>query len=128
MQSSEMILESVDPEIRRILLETGALLHGHFLLTSGRHSAFLFPGMRLLQNPHWASLARALWRGARRTPRGATFAPAVGGTSGVRAGQQLPNCARYSPRVEGTMTTRRSLRFIQAKYPAGGRVVTTGEP
>ncbi len=130
MQSSEMILESVDPEIRRILLETGALLHGHFLLTSGRHSAFYFQGMRLLQHPHWASLAAGAVAGALEGRRvDATFAPAVGGIIwGFALAQQLPNCrALFAERVEGKMTTRRSFEIHSGeKILLAEDVVTTG--
>lgn len=39
------------PEIKNILIANGAILDGHFLLTSGRHSAQYVEKIRLLQDP-----------------------------------------------------------------------------
>ena len=36
----------------RLLEESGAVLHGHFLLTSGRHSDVYFEKFRVLEQPH----------------------------------------------------------------------------
>jgi len=38
-----------------IFKETGALLDGHFVLTSGRHSATYFQCAKVLQHPHHLS-------------------------------------------------------------------------
>ena len=38
-------------EIEKLLLESGAILEGHFLLTSGRHSNKYVEKFRLLENP-----------------------------------------------------------------------------
>ena len=35
-----------------LLKETGAMLKGHFLLTSGRHSDVYFEKFRILENPN----------------------------------------------------------------------------
>ncbi len=39
------------PEIRNILIANGAILEGHFLLTSGKHSGTYVEKIRLLQDP-----------------------------------------------------------------------------
>lgn len=38
-------------DLGRLLEESGAILHGHFLLTSGRHSDVYFEKFRLLEQP-----------------------------------------------------------------------------
>ena len=40
-------------ELIQILKKTGALLEGHFLLTSGRHSGVYVEKFRLLENPKY---------------------------------------------------------------------------
>ena len=45
--------------ILELLKDTGALLEGHFLLSSGLHSEHYFQCARLLQNPEFAAEA---WR------------------------------------------------------------------
>ncbi len=39
-------------DLGRLLEESGAILHGHFLLTSGRHSDVYFEKFRILEQPH----------------------------------------------------------------------------
>ena len=39
-------------ELLTLLKETGAILEGHFLLTSGRHSDVYIEKFRILENPH----------------------------------------------------------------------------
>ena len=46
-------------DITGLLKETGAMLEGHFLLTSGRHSDRYFQCAKLLQYPDKAALALA---------------------------------------------------------------------
>ena len=46
-------------DINKLLKETGAMLEGHFLLTSGRHSDRYFQCARLLQHPDKAAAALA---------------------------------------------------------------------
>ena len=38
-------------ELLNLLKETGAIMDGHFLLTSGRHSNVYFEKFRVLENP-----------------------------------------------------------------------------
>lgn len=114
MPSPAELLESLDPQIRAILLETGALLQGHFVLTSGLHSAFYFQAMRLLQHPKYAALAaEAAARHFAKAQVSATFSPAVGGIVwGYAVAERLPECrAIFAERVEGRMTLRRGFEI-----------------
>lgn len=45
-----------EAEVLRILMESGAYLHGHFLLTSGLHSPHYVEKFRVLERPELASL------------------------------------------------------------------------
>jgi orotate phosphoribosyltransferase len=39
-------------DLGKLLESSGAILHGHFLLTSGRHSEIYFEKFRILEQPH----------------------------------------------------------------------------
>lgn len=107
----------------------GALLQGHFVLTSGLHSPFYLQCARVLMDP-----ARAARLVAALVPRLQPFAPdlvvapALGGiVLAYEIGRQLGRPAIFVERVEGTFTLRRGFGI-----PEGSRVlvaedvVTTG--
>lgn len=107
----------------------GALLQGHFVLTSGLHSPFYLQCARVLMDP-----ARAARLVAALVPRLKPFAPdlvvapALGGiVLAYEIGRQLGRPAIFVERVEGTFTLRRGFGI-----PEGSRVlvaedvVTTG--
>ena len=48
-------MKSNENGILEIFKETGALLHGHFLLTSGRHSNMYFQCAKVLQYPEYTT-------------------------------------------------------------------------
>ncbi len=109
--------------------EAGALLEGHFILSSGRHSPVYLQCARVLMDP-----ARAERLVARLVPRlralGAamTVAPALGGiVFGYELARQLGVLSVFVERVEGRFTLRRGFHI-----PPGTRVlvaedvVTTG--
>lgn len=114
MSFSAELLDAMDPVKRKLLLDSGTLLQGHFLLTSGLHSPFYFQAMRLLQHPRLAEFAAAevvgLFKGKRID---ATFAPAVGGIVwGYAVARHLPECrAIFAERVDGKMTLRRNFEI-----------------
>ena len=47
---------SISDQVLDIFRETGALLQGHFILTSGRHSASYFQCAKVLQYPEHLQL------------------------------------------------------------------------
>ena len=48
-------------EVVKVFMDSGALMEGHFLLTSGRHSDQYMQCARVLQYPHYTEkLARQL--------------------------------------------------------------------
>jgi orotate phosphoribosyltransferase len=93
---------------------SGALLEGHFLLSSGRHSAHYLQCARVLMNPARAErLARAL---AQTLPaelrRGIAkvVSPAMGGVIfGHEMGRALGVDAMFVERPEGTFELRRGF-------------------
>ena len=66
-------------KIMQIFLQTGALLQGHFILTSGRHSSQYMQCARVLQYPdHTETLARIIARHYNNERIDTVIAPAVG--------------------------------------------------
>jgi orotate phosphoribosyltransferase len=88
--------------------ETGGMLEGHFILTSGLHSDQYFQCARLLAHPkHAAACGEAI---AAQMPDGVThvISPAMGGLIiGHEVARALGVPFLFTERVEGTMTLRR---------------------
>jgi len=122
------LLDTLDSDKRTLLLETGALLEGHFVLTSGRHSNFYFQGMRLLQHPkHAARAARDVASRFGGKKIDVVFAPAVGGIVwGYEMARQFPGArAIFAERVEGKMALRRNFEIGRGERVLLAEDVTT---
>ena len=116
------------------LRETGAMLEGHFLLSSGLHSALYLQCAKVLMHPARAeNLCKAL--AVKLNERfGKNFAdivvsPAMGGVVvGYELARQLSIPAMFAERVEGQFALRRGFSL-----DAGSRVlmvedvITTGK-
>lgn len=130
MPAPDQLLEALDPVVRDVLTKTGALLSGHFRLTSGLHSPLYFQAMRLLQHPRLGGLAAAAAAAHFAQMRiDATFAPAVGGIVwGYAVAERLPDCrALFAERVDGQMALRRSFEIAPGeKILLCEDVTTTG--
>jgi orotate phosphoribosyltransferase len=90
---------------------SGALLEGHFRLTSGLHSSGYLQCALVLQHPaHAEALGRAL---AARVPAGgatAVLSPAIGGLIiGHEVARALGVRALFAERQEGSLTLRRGF-------------------
>jgi len=113
-----------------LLKETGALLEGHFLLSSGLHSERYFQCARLLQHPAYASeVGRCLADACRDLEPETVASPALGGIIiGHETGRALGTKAVFAERVGGALVFRRGFEI-----PPGERViviedvVTTGK-
>lgn len=125
MTESRMMQES---EVLALLEEHGAVLHGHFKLSSGRHSDLFAQKFRVLEHPH---LTRAL--GAEIAARFAgrfdvVASPAVGAlvlgfATGLGGGTRFIFCER----VGGDMTFRRGFEISPGeRVLIVEDVVTTG--
>jgi orotate phosphoribosyltransferase len=109
-----------------------ALLEGHFLLSSGRHSAHYLQCARVLMNPERASrLAIAMVQKLPRDLRGQidkVVSPAMGGVIiGHEAGRALERDAVFLERPEGTFELRRGFDIREGERVLMVEdVVTTG--
>lgn len=115
--------------ILEMFRESGALLEGHFRLTSGLHSNQYFQCARVLQYPKFCeTLCAAIAAQFREARLDAVVAPALGGiVVGQEVGRQLNIRTMFTERSEGSMQLRRGFAIA-----AGERVlvcedvVTTG--
>ena len=111
---------------------SGALLEGHFLLSSGRHSAHYLQCARVLMNPDRAQrLATALAQALPRELRAqvdTVVSPAMGGIIiGHEMGRALQKDAMFLERPDGEFHLRRGFRLEPgAKVLMVEDVVTTG--
>lgn len=121
-----------DDEILAEFRASDALLEGHFLLSSGRHSAHFLQCARVLMNPMRAArLAEAL---ARKLPRdlrkriAKVVSPAMGGLIvGHELGRALGVDAVFVERPEGTFELRRGFSVAPGEQVLLVEdVVTTG--
>ncbi len=112
-----------------IFHQTGALLSGHFKLTSGLHSDQYFQCAKVLQHP---TFAEELCRTAKEEFKGQkpdlVIAPAVGGiVVGQEVARQLGARSLFAERQEGEMTLRRGFSISPGeKALVAEDVVTTG--
>lgn len=93
---------------QKALLEAGALLEGHFQLTSGRHSSRYIEKIRILQNPELASeLCRLLAERLSEYEFDAVVGPAYGGIAlAFEVARRLQKQFIFTQRKDDTMTVR----------------------
>jgi orotate phosphoribosyltransferase len=121
-----------EDEILSEFRAAGALLEGHFLLSSGRHSAHYLQCARVLMDPMRASrLAVALAASLPREVRSAidkVVSPAMGGVIiGHEMGRALGKEAMFVERPTGTFELRRGFALNPGdKVLMIEDVVTTG--
>ena len=107
-----------DRETLDLYEATGALLHGHFRLTSGLHSDVYLQSALVLQHPvHAAALGAALAAPFRGDGIRTVLAPAIGGiVVAHEVARALGARALFTEREDGAMRLRR------------GFTLTPGEP
>jgi orotate phosphoribosyltransferase len=116
-------------DVLTLFRQSGALLEGHFKLSSGLHSPGYLQCALVLQHPaHAETLGRAL--AARLRALGATvvLSPAMGGLIiGHEVGRALGVRAIFAERVDGAMTLRRGFTLSPSdRVVVIEDVVTTG--
>jgi len=112
-----------------ILQQTGALLEGHFQLTSGLHSPRYLQCARVLQYPEHAEWAgRELGAHFAKDGVNAVVAPAIGGIIVAHeVARALGVRALFTERESGVMTLRRGFQIAPGeKILVVEDVVTTG--
>jgi orotate phosphoribosyltransferase len=109
--------------------KTGALLDGHFVLTSGLHSPNYFQCARVLQYPWYAEqLCTVIADHFQSAKIDVVASPAVGGIVVGQEVARLLGCrAVFAERVDGRMVLRRGFEFDKGdKVLCVEDVVTTG--
>lgn len=100
-----------EAEVRRLLINTGAILEGHFLLTSGLHSPLYVEKFQVLQWPeHTAELCAALAERFKSAKIDVVVGPVTGGIIlAHEVGKNLRTRAIFTERENGKMTLRRGF-------------------
>ena len=99
----------------KILKETNALIEGHFILSSGLHSAQYVQCAQLLSKPHLSanfcnSLAEKISKQLKEIDL--ILSPAMGGIIiGYEIGRILSKQTIFSERVEGNFKLRRDFKI-----------------
>jgi orotate phosphoribosyltransferase len=93
--------------------KAGALLEGHFRLSSGLHSDRYLQSALVLQYPEFAeTLGQALAERTRHLQATVVLSPALGGiVIGQEVGRALGVRAIFAERADGTLTLRRGFRL-----------------
>ena len=115
--------------ILNIFKDTGALLEGHFILSSGKHSSKYFQCAKVLQYPEYLTAFSIMiadeFEG--QNPD-VVISPAIGGiVLGTEVGTQLGCRTIFSERKNGTMVIRRGFNLTRGeKVLIVEDVITTG--
>lgn len=116
-------------EIFQIFEKTGALLQGHFLLTSGRHSNVYFQCAKVLQYPEYTELVCSnIVEHFKSYDIDTVIAPAIGGiVVGQEVARQLKKRFIFAEREDKALTLRRGFTLSEGeKVLVCEDVVTTG--
>ncbi|MFQ6093394.1 MAG: orotate phosphoribosyltransferase, partial [bacterium] len=116
-------------EMLRIFQRTGALLSGHFLLSSGLHSPQYFQCALVLQYPEYTTrLCAELARAFGEKEIDVVIAPAIGGVVVAQeVGRVLNKRSIFAEREEGVMSLRRGFTINPGeKVLVTEDVITTG--
>src|SRR5436305_5615025 len=117
-------------DLPALLAETGALLTGHFRLSSGLHSPNYVQCAKLLEHPRNArAIGEALAEKLRAMNAQKIVAPALGGVIiGYTVAEALDVPSIFTERKEGAMTLRRGFRIGDGeRVVIVEDVVTTGK-
>jgi orotate phosphoribosyltransferase len=98
-------------ELLTLFRQSGALLDGHFRLSSGLHSTGYLQCALVLQHPdHAEALGRAIADRTRDLKATVVLSPALGGVViGQEVGRALGVRAIFAERQDGTLTLRRGF-------------------
>lgn len=122
-------MELTNEEILEVFRKTGGILHGHFLLTSGRHSDTYMQCAKLFVHPEESErLCAALAEQLKAYKPDAVVSPAVGGIiMGYEVARQLGVKNFFAERENGQMTLRRGFQIEKGmRVIVVEDVVTTG--
>jgi orotate phosphoribosyltransferase len=118
-----------DQEVLALFRHSGALLEGHFKLSSGLHSDRYLQSALVLQHPDFAEqLGRALGERTKHLQPTAVLSPALGGiVIGQEVGRALHVRALFAEREDGRLMLRRGFALDPAdRVLIVEDVITTG--
>ena len=118
-----------DTEALDLFRQSGALLEGHFRLSSGLHSERYLQSALVLQHPdHAAALGAAIADRVRHLHPSVVLSPALGGiVIGQEVGRALGVRAIFAERQDGTLTLRRGFTMASTdRAVVVEDVITTG--
>lgn len=100
-----------DNDLLQILRDSGALLEGHFILTSGLHSPQYIEKFRVLEQPRYTEiLCKALAEKFKDQNVTVVVGPMTGGIIlAYEVGKQLDAKAIFTERIDGVMKFRRGF-------------------
>ena len=102
-----------EEEVRQLLVETKAVLEGHFLLTSGLHSPLYVEKFNVLQHPEYTEkLCKELAERFKDQNVQTVMGPMTGGILlAHEVGKALGTRAIFTEREKGVMTLRRGFHI-----------------
>jgi orotate phosphoribosyltransferase len=118
-----------DTQVLDLFRQAGALLEGHFRLSSGLHSDRYLQSALVLQHPEFAEqMGRALAARLAHLQPTAILSPALGGiVIGHEVGRALQIRALFAERQDGTLTIRRGFTLSpKDRVVVVEDVITTG--
>jgi orotate phosphoribosyltransferase len=118
-----------ESEVLDLFRQSGALLEGHFRLSSGLHSDRYLQSALVLQHPDFAEqLGRALAARLEHLQPTAILSPALGGiVIGQEVGRALHIRAMFAERQDGVLTLRRGFTLEPSdRVVVIEDVITTG--
>lgn len=118
-----------EKEVYDLFVKTGAIMHGHFALTGGDHSARYIEKFRVLERPPYtARLCRAIAEHFKDAQIETVVGPATGGIIlAHETAFSLGTRAIFTERVDGKMTFRRGFTLHEGeRVLIVEDVVTTG--
>lgn len=127
--SARLLVAATDEESHKLFTESGALLTGHFRLTSGRHSDKYFQCATLLEQPAAAEkIAGAVAEIVKKWQPEVVVAPALGAiVFGYELARQLGVRSLFAERPEGKFELRRGFQLKPGeRVLLAENVVTTG--
>ena len=118
-----------EKEVENLLLETNAIMEGHFLLTSGLHSPRYVEKFNVLQHPKYTEkLCRAMAEKFKDANIETVVGPVTGGILlAHETGKALGTRAIFTERENGKMTFRRGFTLHEGeRVLIVEDIVTTG--
>ena len=102
-----------EQEVKQLLIDTQAILEGHFLLTSGLHSPMYVEKFNVLQHPKYTeTLCKELAERFRDQNVELVIGPMTGGILlAHEVGKALGTRAIFTEREKGVMTLRRGFKI-----------------